>query len=274
MVGIVLVSHSKALAEAVRDLALQAAPGARIEAAGGAAQKTSGETSGETYGTNADTIMDAILRAHSPDGVIVLMDMGSAVLSAQTAIMLLPPDVAEGVHMSGAPMVEGGIVAAVQACAGFEVRRILAEAANSLDAKRSSLGETHDAVPSTVEDAIETAAKDQRATTASDCAPCTHHQQNTMSSRTFVVGHEHGLHARPAAALVKIISQHHVRAYISAEGKKSVSAGSLVALLKLGVKHGDRVTVSAEASAADADLEHKNVLAFFEDMENFFTQAQ
>jgi phosphocarrier protein FPr len=89
MVGIVIVSHSRPLANALADLVRQvASPEVPIAVAAGV-----GEERAE-FGTDAVEIMQAILSVDSPDGVLVLMDLGSAILSAEMALELLPPETA------------------------------------------------------------------------------------------------------------------------------------------------------------------------------------
>ncbi|MGB2951775.1 MAG: hypothetical protein WBB74_00125, partial [Gaiellaceae bacterium] len=87
MVGIVIVSHSATLAEGVAEVAGEMAGSeVRLELAGGL------DAPGSPLGTDAVRVAEAIERADSGDGVLVLMDLGSAVLSAETALDLLPPE--------------------------------------------------------------------------------------------------------------------------------------------------------------------------------------
>ena len=114
-VGIVVVSHSGEVADAVVRLVTQLANladgGPRLVAAGGLEDGT--------VGTDAVRIADAITTADAGAGVVILADLGSAVLSARTAVEdLLDPAVAERVAISRGPLVEGTFVAAVQASAG------------------------------------------------------------------------------------------------------------------------------------------------------------
>lgn len=119
MVNLVIVSHSCPLAEAVRDLALQMAMGSvRIAAAGGLIDGDQ-----VLLGTDATRIADAVRANWIPDGVLLLVDLGSAGLSAEQALDLLPAEMAERCLISNAPLVEGAIVAAVEAGLG----RTLAE---------------------------------------------------------------------------------------------------------------------------------------------------
>jgi dihydroxyacetone kinase phosphotransfer subunit len=124
-VGIVVVSHSAEVADATVRLVTQLANlpdgGPRLVAAGGLADGS--------LGTDAVRIADAMVRADAGSGVVVLADLGSAVLSAATAIEeLLDPAQAERVVVSGGPIVEGAFVAAVQASAGDTVEGVRAAA--------------------------------------------------------------------------------------------------------------------------------------------------
>jgi dihydroxyacetone kinase phosphotransfer subunit len=106
-VSLVLVSHSRQLAEGVRELAAQMTQGkVQIAVAGG--------TADGRLGTDATAILEAIQEVRTPAGVLVLVDLGSAVLSTQMAIEQLPDG--EGrVVLSNAPFVEGAVIAAVEA---------------------------------------------------------------------------------------------------------------------------------------------------------------
>jgi dihydroxyacetone kinase phosphotransfer subunit len=111
LVGIVVVSHSAQIASGTHELARQmAGPDLRIEGAGGIADGA--------LGTDAAAIMAAIQAADGGAGVVVLVDLGSAVLATQTALELLGDDVAGRVRLSGGPLVEGAVVAALQASIG------------------------------------------------------------------------------------------------------------------------------------------------------------
>jgi phosphoenolpyruvate---glycerone phosphotransferase subunit DhaM len=121
LVGIVVVSHSAQIAAGTVELARQmAGDDLRIEAAGG--------TADGSLGTDAGAIMAAIQAAEGGAGVLVLMDLGSAVLATQTALELLGADVAAHVRLSGGPLVEGAVVAAVQASIGDDLAAVLAAA--------------------------------------------------------------------------------------------------------------------------------------------------
>ena len=116
-VGLVVVSHSAKVAEGVVELAAQMAGGVRLRAAGG--------TDDGGIGTDATLIAEAITAADDGDGVLVLVDLGSAVLSAQLAIDELVEEEARGrVRISEAPVVEGTVVAAVQASTGSSLDEV------------------------------------------------------------------------------------------------------------------------------------------------------
>ena len=134
MVGIVIVSHSGTLAEGVRELAAEmAGPDVRIELAGGLAEEGA-------LGTDAVRVMEAIGRADTGDGVLVLMDLGSAVLSAETALELLTPEQRARVLLCEAPLVEGAVAAAVAARLGSPLAEVAADARGGLQGKVAHLG--------------------------------------------------------------------------------------------------------------------------------------
>jgi dihydroxyacetone kinase phosphotransfer subunit len=120
-VGIVLVSHSAQLANGVKELAEGMVAGAvKIAAAGGGPEGS--------LGTSAEAIEAAIETVYDPDGVLVLVDLGSAVMSAEVAIESLPPEQAAQVLISNAPLVEGAVIASVEASIGKGLRDVEAAA--------------------------------------------------------------------------------------------------------------------------------------------------
>jgi phosphoenolpyruvate---glycerone phosphotransferase subunit DhaM len=119
-VSLVLVSHSRQLAEGVRELAAQMTQGkVKIAVAGG--------TADGRLGTDATAILGAIEEVRGPDGVLVLVDLGSAVLSTQMAIEQLA-DGGGRVLMSNAPFVEGAVIAAVEASIDTDLDGVAAAA--------------------------------------------------------------------------------------------------------------------------------------------------
>jgi dihydroxyacetone kinase phosphotransfer subunit len=127
MVGIVLVSHSALLARGLQEITAEMSHSqVEIVAAGG--------IDDQTMGTNAERIRKAIESVYSLDGVLILFDLGSALLSTEVALESLTPEMRENIMISDAPMVEGAVVAAVEASLGRSLARVnaAAEAARNM----------------------------------------------------------------------------------------------------------------------------------------------
>ena len=116
MVGIVIVSHSEKLATSIVELTKMMADGAAVVAAGGLEDGT--------FGTSYDRIKAAVESVYSDDGVIVLMDMGSAVMTTE---MVLEEYDSDKVRMVDAPIVESAVAASVSAMCGSDLLTILEE---------------------------------------------------------------------------------------------------------------------------------------------------
>jgi dihydroxyacetone kinase phosphotransfer subunit len=133
MVGIVVVSHSSRLAAGVVELAREMGGSTvAIEAAGGL-------EAGDALGTSATLIAAAIERAWSGDGVLVLMDLGSAILSAEAALELLEGGRGQQVLLSDGPLAEGAVIAAVAAAAGSSLAEVADQARRALEPKSKHL---------------------------------------------------------------------------------------------------------------------------------------
>ena len=128
--SLVLVSHSRTLVEGLRDMVAQVAGDeVRITIAGG--------TEDGRLGTSAPTIAAALREAIGPtdaraDGVLVLLDLGSAALSVEVALEELEPDERAMVQVSSGPLVEGAVMAAVQASVGATLGEVAEAAAGAL----------------------------------------------------------------------------------------------------------------------------------------------
>jgi multiphosphoryl transfer protein len=235
MIGIVVVSHSRALADAAVGLAeemvaAEARPGIRVAAG-------LDET---TFGTDAATIAEAITDVDSADGVLVLLDLGSAVLSAEMALEFVDPETAERVRISPAPLVEGLVAAVVTASTGATLAEVAAEAEGGLAAKAEHLGgETappgpaESAEPATVE------------------GPVTE----------VVVRNPHGLHARPAAALVSGLRGLDATVLLrnATINKGPANARSVGKVAALGLLNGH--TLAATFSGPDAEAARERFLS-------------
>ncbi|MFG1924950.1 dihydroxyacetone kinase phosphoryl donor subunit DhaM [Cryptosporangium sp. NPDC048952] len=232
-VGIVVVSHSRALAEAAVRLAGEMAQGepVRIGVAAGLDE--------DTFGTDAVAIADAISEVSGPAGVVVLMDLGSALLSAEMALEMLDDDVREGVVLSPAPLVEGLVGAVVAAAGGADRTAVAAEAAAGLVPKAEHLGDDLSASsPAPVAPGQPTTAE-QPAASGATSSP-------DALTGTFVVTDPQGLHARPAAALVGAVRHVGVRVELRnrTTGAGPVPAESLSRVATLGALTGHEIEVS------------------------------
>lgn len=128
LVGIVVVSHSAKVAEGIVELAAQmAGPDVRLLGVGG--------TPDGDIGTDADGIARAIRSADAGVGVLVIGDLGSAILATEAALETLDPELQARVRLSGGPIVEGAVIASVQASIGESLDDVLqaAESARDLD---------------------------------------------------------------------------------------------------------------------------------------------
>ncbi|MBQ7478417.1 MAG: PTS-dependent dihydroxyacetone kinase phosphotransferase subunit DhaM [Selenomonadaceae bacterium] len=125
MVGLVIVSHSQRLAEGVVELARAMADEVRIAAAGGLEDGT--------LGTSYQRIHDAIEEVYSEDGVAVLMDMGSAVMTAEMVLEDLDKD---NVLLVDCPLVEGAVLAAVESATGSSLQTLMDRAKDSYVTKK------------------------------------------------------------------------------------------------------------------------------------------
>ena len=170
-----------------------------------------------TFGTDATAIADAIVGADQGQGVVVLMDLGSAVLSAELALDLVGDDIRDRVVLCPAPLVEGLVVAAVTAAAGADAQRVCDEACKALAAK---IGQLRQRGPAS-------AAQSSRGT--------------EFFTGVFALATPHGLHARPAARLVGEIARHDLRAELRNRTQDSawVPADSLTAVMTLDGRHGE-----------------------------------
>lgn len=233
MISIVVVSHSRSLAEAAVALAGEMVSGderPRVAVAAGLDEST--------FGTDATAVAEAITEVDSPDGVLVLLDLGSAVLSAEMALEFLDPDVAKRVRLSSAPLVEGLVAAVVAASTGSTIDAVAAEADAGLLGKREHLG------------VVEVAG------TADVDASALDLDEDAESVEVEVLA-AHGLHARPAARLVALVGRFAAEVTLTnaTTGRGPVTAASLSQVATLDARHGHRLAVSASGPDAADVLE-------------------
>jgi phosphoenolpyruvate-protein phosphotransferase/dihydroxyacetone kinase phosphotransfer subunit len=223
VVGIVVVSHSATLAEGVVRLAREmGGEELALEAAGGMEEEG-------VLGTDAERVRGAIERAMSDDGVLVLMDLGSALMSAEFALEMLT-DSGDRVVLSEAPLVEGAVAAAVAAGGGASLQEVAAEARGALAMKASQLGVS---APDGV-------------LAAEDGAP-----GRADAEASLAVHNAIGLHARPAARFVETARGFDADVYVGKPGgARPVRARSLTNVVALGARFGDTLLVTASGPQA------------------------
>ena len=261
MVGLVVVSHSSRLAEGVVELAAQmAGPEARIGAAGGL------DEPGGALGTDAVRVLGAIEDVWAEDGVLVLMDLGSAVLSAELALDLLGEERRTRVLLTAAPLVEGAVAAAVAAGLGDPLEAVAAAARGGLTAKESHLGEgsSAEAIPTGAPATFGGRAADAPGAPGGTDGPDGPGAPGESSRRlTITVLNPLGLHARPAALLVRTAAGFDARVEVAdvTNGRGPVSARSLNGVATLGARQGDELVVTASGAQATKALDAVRRLA-------------
>jgi PTS hybrid protein len=129
-VGIVLVSHSAALADGAAELASQVAGGP-----GGVAVIPAGGTDDGGLGTSAAKVQEAVKRADRGAGVLIIPDLGSAVLTVR-ALLADPDDLPGPVELADAPFVEGVVAATVTAAAGADIAAVRGAAEEAWHARK------------------------------------------------------------------------------------------------------------------------------------------
>lgn len=242
MVSIVIVSHSAKLAAGVLELAREmGGSDVRLATAGGL------DLPGQPLGTDAALVHAAIESVWSEAGVLVLMDLGSAILSAELALEMLSPERRDRVALCPAPLVEGAVAAVVQARLGAPLAAVAAEASRALTPKNTHLG--HEPAASTPAPSLTADAE-----------------------LTLTVTNALGLHARPAARLAQTLGQFGVRATLTnlTTGTPPIDATSVVALSTADVRQGHRIWVQVAGAQASAALAAVQALAD----ENFGDEAE
>jgi len=228
-VGLVIVSHSARLAAGIVELAAQMARDVLLVPAGG--------TDEGGIGTSLAKVMEALEAAGTGDGVVVLTDLGSAVMTAESALEFMgnPQDIV----LADAPLVEGAVAAAVAAQSGasMAVVRAAAESALKPAGAPASAGAPGPS-PGTSGDAPSSSAVTALLTLI-----------NPM-----------GLHARPAAVLAGELGAMDVEIEIN-----GVDGQSVMMLMTLGAGQGTELKVSATGPDAQraVDLVRREVEAGF-----------
>ena len=225
MIGIVVVSHSRALAKAAVALALDMVPGTRPPVAVAAGLD---ET---TLGTDASAIAEAITEVDSPEGVLIFLDLGSAILSAEMALEFIDPEVAARVRISPAPLVEGLVAAVVTAAGGAGVQVVEATALAGLRAKEEHLG-----LPAPVAVVAEAAVEGPE------------FRLELVSPAPI------GLHLRPVSLIAGALGAFDTDVMIGTDDHEPVHADSMIELQTLGAGPGVALHVTATGPDAQAAI--------------------
>ena len=231
MIGIVVVSHSRPLARAAVALAAQMVQGTTAPPIAVAAGLDD-----DTLGTDAAAVAAAIAEVATPEGVLVLLDLGSAVLSAELALELLDPPPSGQVRLSAAPLVEGLVAAVVAASGGADLAAVAEEAERGLVAKQAQLAPTGQ----------------QPAEVGPPPSPA----QFPEHSVELQVMNAHGLHARPAARVVALARAHDASLTLANldTGRGPADATSLSAVAMLDARPGHRLRAAATGPDGAAAL--------------------
>ncbi|HEY7419076.1 MAG TPA: dihydroxyacetone kinase phosphoryl donor subunit DhaM, partial [Ktedonobacteraceae bacterium] len=230
-VGLVIVSHSAQLARGVVELASQMVQGKVVIAAAGGGEDNS-------TGTSATKIITAIQQVESPDGVLILLDLGSALLSTEMALELLDEAQRPRVQLTYAPLVEGAVAAALEASLGRsleQVRQAAEKAAQAEQLRQLKPVEQNEPTATTPPPAPPTLKE------ASE-----HEIQLTLTNPA-------GLHARPASLFVQTAARFQASIHIT-KGDKRANAQSIVEVLSLGARQHDIVMMQASGPEANTAL--------------------
>lgn len=220
-VALVLVSHSRALAEGAAEVAAQMAPGVLIVPAGGLEDGGIGTSFGR---------VEAAVGEAAADGreVVVLTDLGSAVMTSESVLEAVEPDVAARVRVADAPFVEGAVAAGVTAHGGGDLDAVLASAHHA--------GGTFEGfTPGEADRPADGTADGSGAAAAVD----------GVVRASAVVRNRLGLHARPAAVLARALAAYDARVRVN-----GANGASVLELMKLGAGQGARLEVVGEGPQA------------------------
>ena len=229
-VGLVIVSHSARLAEGVVELAGQMTQGKTpLAAAGGAGANT--------LGTSADRILAAIESVDGPDGVLVLLDLGSAILSAEMTLEMLTDEQRARTVLSYAPLVEGAVAAALEASLDHPLAAVQRAAEGT-----ARVEQLRKLKPISQEEQTEPAPPEQ----VSPPATAAREAQLTLTNSA-------GLHARPAGLFVQTAGRFQAQVQVLARGRQA-DAISIMGVLSLGARQGDTITLRASGEQADAAI--------------------
>jgi multiphosphoryl transfer protein len=224
-VGLVLVSHSARLAEGVRELTAQMAPDVTVVAAGG--------TEDGEVGTSFDLVLAAVAEADGGDGAVLLYDLGSALMTADLVLEVLDDDQRQRVRVADAPLVEGALAAATTAQGGASVEAVAVAAT-------SAWGREPGAAPS---------AAPEEAPAPSEGAGSTAPEDGSVRE-VVTLANSLGIHARPAALIVKEVSGYDAEVLLGPPGEATADARSILSVVALGITGGQEMEVVGRGAQA------------------------
>jgi phosphocarrier protein FPr len=239
MVGLLIVSHSATLAAGVTELAEQMAQGrVPIAQAGGM------DDPDDPIGTDPMRVvagLEALAARAEVTDIVVFMDLGSAVMSAEMALEFVAEDVKDKVKLCSAPLVEGVLAAAASAAVGASVNAVIAEAKGALIAKAEQLGEEVDV--SAIQGSLQGSVQGSPNTV-------------TVPSLTwqFTVPNALGLHARPIARLMHALGGFHTDVTLAKNDVRAL-ATSMSQLARLSAEQGEVINVELRGDDAEGALE-------------------
>lgn len=228
-VGLVIVSHSSKIAEGVVELAAQMAPNTKIVAAGGTSDSPS------RIGTSLEKVQSALEEAEQGDGVVVLTDLGSAVMTAEMTLEFLAPEARARIRLPRAALVEGSVAAAVQAESGSPVDEV-ATAAES-------------AIVSIDPESLEPFVSHGAA--ASGHVGLPEETAGIPVRGVWTLPNKMGLHARPAAVIARALTD--LDAEVTING---VDGKSVMLLMSLALGEGQELRAEATGPQAQEAIEY------------------
>lgn len=229
-VGLLIVSHSSKLAEGICELAAQMAADVTLAAAGG--------TDDGDIGTSFGKVQSGLDSADTGDGVVILTDLGSAVMTAEAVVDFLDEQERQRVRLAHAPVVEGAVAAAVAAQTGADLDGVCAAAESAFtDTGRNGCGGSG-AVPP---------APDATPPAPDATAPA---GDEDSAEGEFELINPMGLHARPAAVLAQELTDLDTEVTINGVDGKSV-----MLLMTLGAQAGHTLEVQAAGPQAREAVE-------------------
>ena len=218
-VSIVIISHSpdvaSGTAEMVRQMSGQSVPVAHV----------GGDFEGG-LGTNVEAIHQALEEVYSDLGVLVLYDLGSAEMCAETAMELLDVEKQKHVVISNAALVEGAVLAGAVSAGGGSLEEVKSAAEQNTESY-------------------------------------TNHKTPEDSWESVTICHEIGLHARPAVRFTEMAKGFDANIRIKLDVHKEwVDAKSIVRVIGLKARKGQVLNLQAEGNEAEEAI--KNLISFVE----------